>query len=216
MKKYIKIPLIITCSVVITYSLAFSIGFLTDRYSLYFVDNLKGYESRFKPVNELPKIIHNEEYNKVMFDNNDLHKKNLKIFPLSIPYPSYFLRFTQKVKYFNSEIADRAEIYLECNYESSDFINEVDRISKIEDKKNRILYSENLFCLPSFIAQYNDSSKYQYAIINSEQKIIRYVLLIEIGSADYIKFGKDFIPNRRIVDSDLREYAPRGRFSIFE
>lgn len=216
MKKYIKVPLIITCSVAITYSLAFLIWFLTDKYSLRFVDNLKGYESHFKSVNELPKIIDNEEYNKVMFDNNDLNKKNLKIFPLSIPYPSYFLRFTQKVKYFNSEIADRAEIYLECNYESSDFTNEVDRISKIEDKKSRILYSENLFCLPSFIAQYNDSSEYQYAIINSEQKIIRYILLIEIGSADYIKFGKDFIPNRRIVDSDLSEYAPWGRFSIFE
>lgn len=65
------------------------------------------------------------------------------------------------------------------------------------------LYSANLFNRPSFVAEYNCSSCFEYAILDEDSFVIRYVRFCDIESSANALFPKEFFPTLPLMDSDL-------------
>ncbi len=105
---------------------------------------------------------------------------NLEIFPSS---PTDMGEVTNYYYSCIDTLMDPAcKIIMECVFDSSEgFEEECSRLSRITVKNdeniNEIQYSENLFQYPAFIAIYDWSSCFEYALILEEQNKIVYVFL---------------------------------------
>lgn len=112
----------------------------------------------------------------------------------------------------------RAELYLEWTTNQEMFEKEEERLSEyIAITNKKILLSENLFLLKSYIASYNFDGKFEYAIFDEKTFTIRYIYLCDIGKKENIVFPYEYAPTKFLKDSDISQYAVRGgEYSINE
>ncbi len=87
------------------------------------------------------------------------------------------------------------KIYMTCSFSNNEmFERECSRLSQLTVKKeseiNKIRYSETLFKYPAYVAMYDWSSCYEYALILEEENKIVYVFLQ--GSSQ--KVDKEYMP----------------------
>lgn len=174
----------------------------------YKSSNYAGYE--LSSIEGEPKHIENAEYSlanlyKVIYERG-------LVFPEAITSGEiYYFEYYERVK--SSRGYDRREIYLEWHMNEHDFDEECQRLSNIKAYKN-IAYSKNLFSLPSYVAVYNFMTEFEYAIVEKDANIIRYVLLDEIGDISNIVFSTDYAPQKVLKNTDLKIY--NGIFTIYQ
>ena len=174
---------------------------------------LSGYD--LSDIGGRPSDILTSEYNYASLSST-LRTHGL-IFPSksqsgSIAYFEYF----ERVKKYKSGIYDRYEIYLEWRMDSTEFEQELSRLKNIKSQKT-IVYSENVFLLPSFVSSYNFWADYEYAIIDEENTTIRYISFSEIGKRSNIVFSLDYAPKKVLKRTDLKKVASiTGTYTIYQ
>lgn len=178
-------------------------------------------EFRFCKMTDIigkPEQIALEQYDYSLFD--ELCNKYHTVFPLSLidGYASYFT-FYEAIG--GRSFINRYEIYLEWTMPADTFYSEIDRLNNAfylgYDGERKLVYSENLFGLPSYVAKYDTCfSSYEYTIIDEQKKVIFYILLYNIGSIEQIVFSKEYAPTKVLKDTDIAKYAkPNQGLSIY-
>ncbi|SDB56510.1 hypothetical protein SAMN02910298_02916 [Pseudobutyrivibrio sp. YE44] len=86
-------------------------------------------------------------------------------------------------------------LILKCKYNDTSYQKELDRISNIEmticdvnsEQKhtNKIMYDEESFELPAYIASYGFGNTYEYALVNDDAKEIAYIYLAYPNPEDF-------------------------------
>ena len=100
--------------------------------------------------------------------------------------------------------------------DSTEFEQELSRLKNIKSQKT-IVYSENVFLLPSFVSSYNFWADYEYAIIDEENTTIRYISFSEIGKRSNIVFSLDYAPKKVLKRTDLKKVASiTGTYTIYQ
>lgn len=165
-----------------------------------------------------PEQIALEQYDYSLFD--ELCHKYHTVFPPSLidGYASYFA-FYEAIG--GRSYPNRYEIYLEWTMPADTFYSEIDRLNNAfylgYDGERKLVYSENLFNLPSYVGKYNTwSSTYEYAIIEEQKMTIFYIHFRNIGSIEQIVFSKEYAPTKVLNGTDIAEYANiHGELSIY-
>lgn len=164
-----------------------------------------------------PEQIALEQYDYSLFD--ELCNKYHTVFPPALidGYASYFT-FYEAIG--GRSYPNRYEIYLEWTMPADTFYSEVDRLNNAfylgYDGERKLVYSENLFNLPSYVAMYDTCfSSYEYTIIDEQKMTIFYILLYNIGSIEQIVFSKDYAPTKVLKDTDIAKYAKNQGLSIY-
>lgn len=106
------------------------------------------------------------------------------------------------------------KIVLICEFvDENKFEMECTRLSQItvgmNNNLNKIEYSEELFNYPAYVAMYDWSSCYEYALIIEAQKKIIYVFL----QGDFLKVDKEYMP----IDEEYKDfsiYSFDGKFDL--
>lgn len=108
------------------------------------------------------------------------------------------------------------KILMECVFDSAEgFEEECSRLSQItvqsDSEINEIQYSESLFKYPAYIAMYDWSSCYEYALILEEQNKIVYVFL----QGNSQKVDKEYMPIKLSYKNDgFSIYSFDGFFEL--
>ena len=108
------------------------------------------------------------------------------------------------------------KIFMECRFVNDEtFEEECSRLSQIKKKKdsqiNEVQYSETLFQYPAYIAMYDWSSCYEYALILEEENKIVYVFL----QGNSQRVDKNYMPlNRNNENSNFSIYSFDGSFEL--
>lgn len=139
------------------------------------------------------------------------------IFPSMIKEGSIKGFFFAEKHYTDEGDISRSELYIEWSFvNNKSYEEEVQRISSIANNDKQVLLSYDLFSLPSYIAEYQWLSGFEYALIDEENLIIRYIYLKEVGTYYQIVFDNEYAPHKWISDSDLpKEQIANGRYSIY-
>lgn len=209
-KKRFPWPAVIIPSIVITIIGVFIACYSYDRSETIFYKDFKLSAYELSSIEGEPKHIENAEYSlanlyKVIYERG-------LVFPKAIASGEiYYFEYYERVK--SSRGYDRCEIYLEWHMDEHVFDEECQRLSNIKAYKN-IAYSKNLFSLPSYVAAYNFMTEFEYAIVEKDANIIRYVLLDEIGDISNIVFSTDYAPQKVLKNTDLKIY--NGIFTIYQ
>ncbi len=100
------------------------------------------------------------------------------------------------------------KVFMECSFDNVEqFQAECNRLSQISvdnnTEKNEIQYSETLFKYPAYIAMYDWSSCYEYALILEEQKKIVYVFL----QGQTQKVDKSYMPLSNNIGNGFSIYS---------
>ena len=123
--------------------------------------------------------------------------------------------------YETSSYAFRAEVYLECTYTKDVFLSEIERLRAIKYEKfsrtKQIVYSNDLFTLPSFVACYSQNTdRYLYALIDYNNLNIKYIYLFRVGKVSNIVFNIDYAPSKQLENSDFDiNLIENGGYCIF-
>lgn len=116
---------------------------------------------------------------------------NLSLFPdeiKSIKEESFYYA------YVSNEFFDKnPKIILECQYDKETFDQEIERIKngeitityKNESVTNKVIYDEEMYIEPAYIAIDGFADKYEYALINYEDYIIAYVYFAYPGESEF-------------------------------
>ncbi|MBU3136381.1 zf-HC2 domain-containing protein [Clostridium gasigenes] len=131
--------------------------------------------------------IHNEE--QCMWSN-------LYVFPEKINNPdkvkSYYYYCDNKGLFDNSY-----QMYLESEFSEDEFKEEVKRLSEIKVKyegdENSIVYNNNDFKYPAYVAIKDNDCTYEYALVDDENNRVMYVYTRFMYESD-IKFDKEYLP----------------------
>ena len=209
-KKRFPWPAVIIPSIVITIIGSFVACYSYDKSETIFYKDFKLSAYELSSIEGEPKHIENAEYN--ISNLSGVSYERGLVFPKAITSGEiYCFEYHEKVKL--TDHYDRHEIYLEWHMDEHDFDEECQRLSNIKAYKN-IAYSKNLFSLPSYVAVYNFMTEFEYAIVEKDTNIIRYVLLDEIGDASNIVFSTDYAPQKVLKNTDLKIY--NGVFTIYQ
>ncbi len=182
------------------------------------------------------------EYYNLYFETSKMSDHNKKVIiqgkPRAIDYIDYNTEIEQKIPYeynliFPREISTgnleffsfyedgliidgpfkRREVFLSWTMDAATFDNELSRLKSIYLKKP-ICFSKDLFASDSYIATYNYSSEFEYAIIDYDKSTIYYIWLREVGSLEQMVFDDAFKPSKLLKDSDLNSISKNGEFTI--
>ncbi|MBB6713919.1 zf-HC2 domain-containing protein [Clostridium gasigenes] len=131
--------------------------------------------------------IHNEEQCMWSF---------LYVFPEKINNPdkvkSYYYYCDNKGLFDNSY-----QMYLESEFSEDEFKEEVKRLSEIKVKyegdENSIVYNNNDFKYPAYVAIKDKDCTYEYALVDDENNRVMYVYTRFMYESD-IKFDKEYLP----------------------
>lgn len=104
------------------------------------------------------------------------------------------------------------KVYLECKYKNiSSFERECSRLEQIkvemDEKTNKIVYKEDVFSLPAYIAMYNYSSCFEYALVDEVNKTIIYIYM---QGTDY-KIPKEYLPKDKTFNDKISIYHFNGK-----
>lgn len=176
-------------------------------------------------IDGTPHKTTNNNYKNVMDNYKKETSELISIFPLSID-DDYNVFFEKHYEYINCEEGllwgpyyddvNITELYLYCNYDEISFNNEIDRLKTLKYKKNKIIYSKNLFKYPSYVSIYNRNHKFEYALIDESNLSIYYIYLSSV-SKNNIVFDEDLLPKKYIINSDVPSYKIKnGGFSIYD
>jgi len=109
----------------------------------------------------------------------------------------------------------RTEVYLECIYDEEIFSNEINRLESFSGKYKNVVFVEDLFSLPAYIAIYNSSGQFEYALFDSKDNKIIYIYLHDIGRFDNIVFDFEYAPKKLLRDSSFdKEKIIRNSYNI--
>lgn len=96
------------------------------------------------------------------------------------------------------------QIYLKCEYIEPDYLEEIERLEKISVEyngdKNEIIYDLERFEYPAYVAMYNWSSSYEYAVVMDDVNTIVYVYVQDIRKRK-IKFDVNLLPGDYMEDT---------------
>jgi hypothetical protein len=126
------------------------------------------------------------------------------VFPSSIvgSFSNDFFFFSEK-RDSDSGVVYRAEIYLRVSYSEADFLNEIERVSKLECYGKKPVLVGDLFSLPCLVASYNLFSYFEYALLDYDKNQIYYVYLYSVGSYSQIVFDSQYSPQKKLFDSSF-------------
>ena len=179
------------------------------------VFSLYGSRSSNTFIDGEPRIISIDEYNHSTF----FEFRNYNFFPKSIDYGN--LKYFSYVEHCGHYVADsiRAEYYLEWNIGETGFISERNRIANLHtySTTKSVVYSNNLFNKPSYIAIYNHQSEFLYSIIDENTFTIVYIYFIDVKSIDQLVFSESFKPTIMLNQSDFPENLGYfGYYNMYE
>lgn len=102
--------------------------------------------------------------------------------------------------YYDYQVMDGDEIYLEIHYDIEAFEKEIERLSEVVYYSTKWKYENAikvddsvLFNYYTFVSIYNHSGRYEYACVDFEQQTIIYIFLNEI-SLGRISIDEKYIP----------------------
>lgn len=217
MKRSAKIVLFIHLGIIGQFLLclaALGLNILIDRGRLDF--KFSGYsgEKKTPPSGQVNPIALD------MYQKDEImeHLGDCKIFPddLLVGEASMLLSFDPL---YQDRAWKRGQAFLEWKMSSDIFDLELTRMKElIGNKKSekKTIWSNDLFDLPSCIAEYNHLSGFEYALLDKEAHIIRYVHFFDIESLDNVLFPVEWAPTKPMKDSDVKNEATvNGRFSFY-
>ncbi|MBU3105811.1 zf-HC2 domain-containing protein [Clostridium gasigenes] len=152
--------------------------------------------------------IHNEEQCMWSF---------LYVFPEKINNPdkvkSYYYYCDNKGLFDNSY-----QMYLESEFSEDEFKEEVKRLSEIKVKyegdENSIVYNNNDFKYPAYVAIKDNDCTYEYALVDDENNRVMYVYTRFMYESD-IKFDKEYLPKNFMNNPSGLKGDSIYRFSTF-
>ena len=167
--------------------------------------------NNYKIVGEAKKISEDEyDYEEILKSGQEL---GYEIFPEKLLCEKAYFFY-----YYSNVASYRTEIYLECDYTEDNYHAEVERISNIYCKatKKSAVYVEDLFELPVYVITYNYYSKFEYVLLDEENKKIIYVALYNVGSTKNIVFDQKYIPKKLLQESSFPgQLIKRGACSTY-
>ena len=118
---------------------------------------------------------------------------------------------------FAGRIYQRGQAFLEWKMSPSDYFAETTRIKELEGQfGEKVLKSNDLFDYPSFIAEYDLYSWFEYAIVDETTFTIRYIRLFDIESIENLLFPVQWGPAKLLKDSDIaKDIDLSGSYSIY-
>ncbi|PRR83479.1 zf-HC2 domain-containing protein [Clostridium vincentii] len=119
---------------------------------------------------------------------------NLDVFPIVLPDSASDVDY---YCYCRDTLFDpKCQVYLTCTYDTQDYNNEVKRLSEIDEsmggKTQEILYDENCFSYPAYVAVNSSNYCYEYALLLEDEDKIVYVFTQNIKKEDVI-FSKNYL-----------------------
>ena len=175
----------------------------------------------FDNKNKITETINSYSSDKYSLEIQKLKEKinRMQIFPETISDTAECKGFSyiEEVRIIDWGLDYRAEVFFSIKYSEDSYIDETVRLSSIKnDHKNKeIIFSQNLFNYPAYVSIYNEHSRYEYALLNEDNHEIIYIYLFDCGE-DNICFSNDYIPFKRIKDSDFpKKIASKGYYTIY-
>lgn len=102
--------------------------------------------------------------------------------------------------YFDYQLIDGDEIYLEIQYTEENFKKEIERLENVTYTSELLKYHNAikkddcvLFNYLTYVTRYNDKGQYEYACVDSENYKIVYITLNSI-TLGRISFDKAYLP----------------------
>ena len=119
-------------------------------------------------------------------------KSDLYIFPKKVQ------NVKEEAKYyysFSDTFLDTTyQIYLDCVYENDEFEKEKNRIESLMYESQKIVFDNENFILPAFVARLGNDCTSEYVLIDEQSKRIIYIYL-QFAKKDDIGFDETFLPD---------------------
>lgn len=199
MKKKSFIVLFYLCSLIIVLIIFFPFSSGNQlEFSYEIVDNLN-------KISETVRYYSSEDYQNELERIKNETQRNF-IFPEAISSKAKCNGFSYLEDIFIIDWGNncRAEVFFSIKYPYDEYITEIDRISSITNlmKSKKVVMSNNLFNLPTYVAIYNHHSMYEYALLNEGEYEIIYIYFFECGNDNFC-FPKEYIPSKILKESDF-------------
>lgn len=172
------------------------------------VDNIVG------EVQEVSMDYYSEKYDDIITGSNSKGD----IFPKTINDGTIEIFDYHKLYTCDSGKVFRNEIYLKWDCTNKDtYLAELERLSYIKSSFDKTLInSNNLFSLPSLVAEYNIDGGFEYVLLDEQEYCFHYVCLKGVGSYSQIVFDTGFAPHKLLKNTDFpKEKIKQGGYSIY-
>ncbi len=127
------------------------------------------------------------------------------LFPDALPFgEASMVYFSDPL--FSERNHKRGQVFLEWSMGRDGFFSELERMSGVRGNLEKPpLRSENLFDFPSYVAEYNHSGGFEYALLDEDDCVIRYIKFFDVESADNLLFPSAYRPKKLLKDSDISQ-----------
>ena len=209
--KTITLKMLIFLSVVLlfvgayfTFKLEYNISNYRDSLQIdYIYDTNAGV---YKKIDEEIEQISKSEYEKEISTFLNYIDHAPLIFPQTVNKEKCdFLCYTQKI---SGVVFDyRVQLYLKNDFiENSEYLKEIDRLKSMKVNKysdNKLIYFDDLFMFPTYVAIYNYYSAFEFAVCDFSNKTIYYVFLYDVGLRN-MKIPSFLIPFKLLKDTSYK------------
>ena len=194
---------------------AFLLAYLDSTHLTFSFDEYRGNRDKTQPFGSV-ESIQLKEYDKESFANGTSY--HYAVFPEKLTAGD-----ASMICFFDPVYAERSwkrgQVFLEWSMPADAFSSEVERLQGLVGPWGRTpFWSEDLFALPSCVAVYNDRSEFEYALLDRENSIIRYVWFFDVESVDNLLFPKEWAPSKILRNSDAKDYEMGfdGHFCMYQ
>lgn len=108
---------------------------------------------------------------------------------------------SRELTYF--PLGDGREIQLYVKYNNVDFEKETNRIAELT-KGSPVHGKSEYFSLPAYASLWNVNSSFEYAVINTNERTVRYVYLHQLDERDF-SIPSDYIPKEYVFPSEYKD-----------
>lgn len=100
-------------------------------------------------------------------------------------------------------LGDGREIQLYVKYNNVDFEKETDRLAELT-KGSPVHGKSEYFSLPAYASLWNVDGCFEYAVINTNERTVRYVYLHQLDARDF-SIPSDYIPKGYVSPSENKD-----------
>ena len=195
---------------------AFLWAYLDSTHLTFSFDKYRGNRDKTKPSGSV-ESIQLKEYDRESFANGTSY--HCAVFHEKLTAGEASMACFFDPNYLERSLKRRGQVYLEWSMPEGAFSSEVERLQGLVGPWGRTpFWSEDLFALLSCVAVYNDLSEFEYALLDRENSVIRYVWFFDVESVDNLLFPKEWAPSKILRDSDAKDYQMSldGHFSMYQ
>ena len=192
------------------------VSYIQGSHLTFSYDEYRGHRDKTKPSGSVERI-RLEDYDKEPFAKGSLYNI-CAVFPEKLTAGEASMACFFDPNYLERS-SKRGQVYLEWSMPEGAFSSEVERLQGLVGPWGKTpFWSEDLFALPSCVAEYNHLSGFEYALLDRENSIIRYVWFFDIESVDNLLFPKEWAPSKILRDSDAKDYEMGfdGHFCMYQ